>query len=71
MAKKQTRRTVSLNGQTYARLRAHAGARGQSMSDVVEQLVAPVLRSTPPPRGDEPTPAVVVVAERGGGVKLW
>jgi hypothetical protein len=70
MARKQTRRTVSLCADTYARLREHAEQRQTTMSDVVEKLLAPVLHSTPPvakPRrpvhGCAPAP--------GGGVRLW
>jgi hypothetical protein len=69
MAKKQTRRSISLAGTTYARLRVHADENGTTMSDVVEKLLAPLLASTPPrarPRASRALPA-----ERAGGVKLW
>ena len=43
MSKVQTRRTVSLSGPTYAQLRRYASNRGESMSSVLERLLAPVL----------------------------
>lgn len=43
MSKKQTRRTISVRGDTYAALRTYAQGRNESMSDIVEQLLALVL----------------------------
>lgn len=43
MGKKQTRRTVSITGRSYAKLRTYAEQKGQSMSDVVEKAIAPLL----------------------------
>jgi hypothetical protein len=40
MAKKQTRRSVSIRGTTYERIRAHCEQRGLSMSEFVEELIA-------------------------------
>lgn len=40
MSKRQTRRSISVTGRTYAAMRAHCDDAGTSMSDLVEQLVA-------------------------------
>ena len=39
MAKKQTRRSVSIRGNTYDRVRSYCEKRGQSMSEFVEDLI--------------------------------
>jgi hypothetical protein len=46
MGKKQTRRSISVAGHTYARLRAHCDEAGKSMSEIVEGLLAPILGGT-------------------------
>lgn len=43
MAKVQSRRSVSLSGQVYDRLRAHCARRGEPMSQVLEQLIEDAL----------------------------
>lgn len=43
MSSRQTRRTVSIRGATYAALRIYADSRDESMSDVVEQLLSIVI----------------------------
>lgn len=43
MAKKQTRRSISLAGTTYARLRVHADENGTTMSDVARPRASRAL----------------------------
>lgn len=43
-ARKQTRRSISISGPTYAKLKAHCEEKGCSMSSVVEGL----LKDLPP-----------------------
>ena len=40
MAKKQTRRSVSIRGATYERIRNHCKLAGVSMSEFVEEQIA-------------------------------
>lgn len=50
--RKQTRRSISISGPTYSRLKAHCEEKGCSMSSVVEQLLKDTLpaqrKDTPP-----------------------
>jgi hypothetical protein len=75
---RQTRRTVSIKGATYAKLRAYSEARGESMSQSVERMIASAIVDqelimldrqaevyVPMP---EPTP---VGTKRVGEEKLW
>src|SRR5688572_25554993 len=48
MAKLQSRRSISVAGETYLALRRHCDQTGRSMSDVVEELLAGAIGSTPP-----------------------
>lgn len=52
-SKVQTRRSVSLRGVTYARLKLYCEQRGRAVSDVLEEQIARLLRladdSRPPP----------------------
>ena len=60
MAKKQTRRSVSLNRSTYDRLRTYCETNGLSMSEFVETRIGDYLgrpRSKPGARPDEDTAA--------------
>lgn len=43
MAKKQTRKSVSLNRQFYDKLKARAEETGVPMSQIVEQAIKPVI----------------------------
>lgn len=54
MGKKQTRRTVSMSGATFARLQAHCQSRGLAMAAVVEDLIVKMLERSKPVA---PTPA--------------
>ncbi len=45
MATKQTRRSISVRGTTYDKLRDYGEIHGRSMSDVVEELLAKILGS--------------------------
>lgn len=50
MAKLQSRRSISVAGETYLALRRHCDEIGRSMSDVVEELLAGAIGSTRPRR---------------------
>ena len=70
MAKKQTRRSISVSRTTYERLKAFCEANNVSMSQLVETRVNAFLgegspdlgtltpRPTPPPQAPRPIPAV-------------
>jgi hypothetical protein len=45
MASKQTRRSISVRGTTYAHLRDFCAANDRSMSDVVEELLSKILEN--------------------------
>jgi len=47
MAKTQTRRCISISGETYDRVSAHCKEQGTSISGFVETLVAEFFRSNP------------------------
>jgi hypothetical protein len=47
MASKQTRRSISVRGDTYASLRRYCDASARSMSDVVEEQLAQLLSARP------------------------
>jgi hypothetical protein len=49
MAKKQTRRSISVSKGTYERLRAYCETNGISMSQFVEKRVGEVLGRAPAP----------------------
>jgi hypothetical protein len=51
--KKQTRKTISVAGATYRRLRDVCAARGVSMSMFVERLIAPHIANVEDP-GEQP-----------------
>jgi hypothetical protein len=66
VTKTQTRRSVSLKGVTYERLRAHCAGVGRSISDLVEELIADHLKAAPAgltPQAVEQTIARVVRRE--------
>jgi hypothetical protein len=48
MASKQTRRSISVRGTTYAMLRDFCAEHDRSMSDVVEELLSRILESDAP-----------------------
>lgn len=62
MAKRQTRRSISVMGRTYARLDHHTKTTGESVSGYIERLVAadldargvPVFDKLPPVKPREP-----------------
>ena len=71
MAKKQTRRSISVRGVTYLRLRDYCGSQSMSISDFIEQRIAdyfdqlptasrPTTVSAPAPRRPEPVKRPVV-----------
>lgn len=69
MAKKQTRRSISVSRATYDRLKAFCEANGISMSQFVENRVGDALSHDAPPSGrpvtvmvSPPTPAPAPVA---------
>lgn len=64
MAKSQSRRSVSVRGETYRRLRAFALANERSASGIVEELLAPVLDAA----GPKASSAKEDRTPRGGGV---
>lgn len=47
MSRKQTRRSVSVSGQTYSKLKAYCESTSQSMSGVVEELIKAHLKGLP------------------------
>ena len=48
MAKKQTRRSISLKGLTYQRVKEYCEAQDRSISGFLEELVEKKLRNVPP-----------------------
>jgi len=70
MAKKQTRRSISVRGVTYGQLREHCAGVGLSMSDFIEQRIADYFAEhgigapaiAPAPTRSQPAPRLV---ERG------
>jgi hypothetical protein len=50
MAKKQTRRSVSIKGSTYDTVRAYCEQHGLSMSEFMEERIAGFFSGTTPPR---------------------
>lgn len=67
MSKKQTRRSISVSGELYDRLRAHCEANNTTCSGVVEELLrsflgmeerAPNLKKPPVPRVERAAPPV-------------
>lgn len=48
MAKKQTRRTVSINRALYERLKLAAAARGEAMSQITEKAITAAIATTAP-----------------------
>lgn len=51
MAKKQTRRSVSIRGTTYERIRAYCERNDLSMSEFVEDLISKFFSGTRPAGG--------------------
>jgi hypothetical protein len=61
MSKNQTRRSISVRGETYKRLKAFCQAEGKSMSGVIEDLVTDFLSSAITKwEGSAPTPPVEI-----------
>jgi len=58
MAKKQTRRSISVRGTTYDALRTYCDKKGVSMSEVIEERVAALLglAGASAPREARPAP---------------
>ena len=56
MGNKQTRRSISVRGTTYDKLRQYGEAHGRSMSDIVEELLAKILDTELPERPVAPLP---------------
>ena len=66
--KKQTRRSVSIRGTTYDRLRDHCAKTGLSMSDFVEQLLAEFFAGTKTAqKGKLPEPVMSATLGPSGG----
>lgn len=57
MARKQTRRSISLKGLTYQRLKNHCEAKGRSISGYLEEIVAARLDAEGVPVPDKLEPA--------------
>jgi hypothetical protein len=65
MAKKQTRRSVSIRGTTYEQVREYCERHGLSMSEFMEQRIALFFEGAaerPAPRTHEPRAVVPVTA---------
>lgn len=60
MASKQTRRSISVRGTTYALLRDFCSEADRSMSDVVEELLSRILQSGEPTTAAKKTVAPLV-----------
>src|SRR5688572_30736925 len=58
MASKQTRRSISVRGTTYAQLRDFCAEHDRSMSDVVEELLSRILEGGEASRGKTVAPLV-------------
>jgi hypothetical protein len=56
MALKQTRRSISVRGTTYDKLRQYGETHGRSMSDIVEELLATILGPDQPVKAAAPAP---------------
>jgi hypothetical protein len=56
MALKQTRRSISVRGTTYDKLRQYGETHGRSMSDIVEELLATILGPDEPKVAAAPPP---------------
>lgn len=54
MPRKQTRRSISVSGPTYTKLKAYCQSTQKTMSGVVEQLIKDHLRDLPEPKAEEP-----------------
>jgi hypothetical protein len=63
MALKQTRRSISIRGTTYDKLRQYCQVQDRSMSDIVEELLATVLDKDAPV-AVKAAPASVAPAQR-------
>jgi hypothetical protein len=60
MPSKQTRRSISVRGATYESLRTYCDTHKKSMSEVVEELLAPLLSARAPTRATvSPRPRVL------------
>ena len=74
MAKKQTRRSVSIRGTTYQRVRDYCDRRGISMSELVEESISKYFQascssgfsSEMPVTPSQPVPPAVINAASGG-----
>lgn len=56
MARKTTRRSISLKGTTYARLRSHCEETGRSISGLLEEIIAEHLTEIGVPEWTGPVP---------------
>lgn len=80
MSRKQTRRSVSIRGTTYDRVRAYCESHGLSMSEFVEDRVSgffagtsaqtAVSRPSTPTPTPQPMPSRVVRPKRSRALKL-
>jgi len=70
MAKKQTRRSISVSKGTYERLRAYCETNGISMSQFVEKRVGEVLGRTERAPAPAAAPAASSSPRRDTDVKL-
>lgn len=68
MAKKQTRRSVSIRGETYATVRGYCEQHGVSMSEFVEQQIAQFFRGAP--ISVPPTPRVTVAKRPASAIRV-
>ena len=69
MAKKQTRRSVSIRGETYDRIKQYCDLTEQSMSDFIEQRVASFFEAGRKAKVPalRPEPARIVTPAPAGG----
>ena len=66
MAKRQTRRSISVAKLTYEKLQTYAREQGTSCSGIVETLLAPILREVAPtPPVKEVVVTTPVLEKRG------
>lgn len=65
MAKRQTRRSISLKGATYHRLKVKCDGEGVSVSGWLEDIIAPHIEGIADPGPTKPQPKPVAPAEEG------
>jgi hypothetical protein len=67
MPRKQTRRSVSVKGETYDKITVYCKQHGMAKSALIERLIEDFFIKQKDPMGNPPVPAVPR-GPRGGGV---